>query len=227
MPDVSNDKRIRVITGHFGSGKTEFALNYARLVTKHAERTAIADLDVINTYFRSREQTARLAAEGIELLSGNQAISSIDVPAISADVLKPLEDRRYALIMDIGGNPDGAKVLGQFRKQILAQGCDHFFVINRNRPETQTVEQVEDFLRRTEAFTQIPVTGLINSTHMLKATTIEDVMYGQELCEAVSKQTTLPLRYISVWDKIAPELPEELQPIVLPLELSLRESWML
>ena len=99
MPDVSNDKRIRVITGHFGSGKTEFALNYARLVTKHAERTAIADLDVINTYFRSREQTARLAAEGIELLSGNQAISSIDVPAISADVLKPLEDRRYALII--------------------------------------------------------------------------------------------------------------------------------
>lgn len=227
MPDYTKDKRIRIITGHYGSGKTEFAINYAMAIAPYYEKTAIADLDVVNTYFRSRERQALLETHGIELISGNAQFSSLDVPAVSAEVMRPMEDSRYSLVMDIGGNPDGTKVLGRYKKTLAERGVDHFFVINRNRPETKTVAQVTEFIKRIEGITSLPVTGLVNSTHMLKETTAEDIRYGQALCDEVSDALGIPVRYIACLKHLLDDLPNEWLDKVPPITLALRESWML
>ncbi|MDI9502860.1 MAG: ATP-binding protein [Tissierellia bacterium] len=226
MINPAAHKRIRVITGHYGSGKTEFAINYAMLLNQTKKHVHIADLDVINTYFRSRELTKELKELGINVIGASVEASAVDVPAISAEVMGPIIDKEADLILDVGGNPAGARALGHFRKAILREEYDHFFVLNRNRPETTTEETALAFLRQTEAIAGMSVTGLINSTHMLKSTTIEDVLYGQELCNALSASTGIPVVGISLWEKIADDLPEEYRDIALPMQLTLRRSWM-
>lgn len=227
MSDPTKDQRVRVITGHYGSGKTEFAIQYALTLSEAGKSVVLADLDVVNVYFRSREKTDMLAKVGIEVIGASEKSETLDVPAISARVFAPLQDVSKDLVMDIGGNPAGTRAIGQFRKQIEAIGCDHFFVINANRPETKDTEQVVSFLRQTEDISGFPVTGLINATHMLKATTVEDVLRGQELCESVSAETGIPVRYISCLETVAAQLPSELAKLALPLKLIMREGWML
>lgn len=226
MRKVDDDRRIRVITGHYGSGKTEFSANYAKYLAKTHDKVAIADLDVINTYFRSRELQKEFEKLGIEIIGASVEASAVDVPAISAEVMRPIENEEYQFILDVGGNPAGARALGRFRKDLLEQNPDHFFVVNRNRPETANADDVIAFIRQTEAICGIPVTKLINSTHMLKDTQVSDVLYGQELCEELSEKLGLPIAYISCRKEIVDQLPEELQEIALPIELTMRQTWM-
>ena len=226
MIDPAKHNRIRVITGHYGSGKTEFSVNYAMRLAETKESVHIADLDVINTYFRSRELTKELRELGITVIGASVEATAVDVPAISAEVMGPIRDPNSQLILDVGGNPAGARALGHFRKAILEQPHEHFFVLNRNRPETQTMEAALAFLRQTEAISGISVTGIINSTHMLKHTEIDDVLHGQQLAEALSDKTGLPVVCIALREEIANELPEHLQTLALPMKLTMRQSWM-
>lgn len=226
MTDPTKDKRIRVITGHYGSGKTEFSVNYAMALAKYRSKVHIADLDVINTYFRSRELTEELREQGITVIGSSVKATAVDVPSISAEIMGPIADTQSELILDVGGNPAGARALGHFRKAILQEEHDHFFVINRNRPETQELDAALAFLRQTEVTSGIPVTGLINSTHMLKHTEIDDVLYGQELVEALSEKTGLPVSWIALREEIAEALPKSLQEKALPMKLTMRQAWM-
>lgn len=226
MTDPTRDKRIRVITGHYGSGKTEFAINYAMALAKRTSGVHIADIDVINTYFRSRELTQELRELGITVIGASVDAGAVDLPAISAAVMGPILNEESQLILDVGGNPAGARALGHFRRAILQKEHDHFFVLNRNRPETDTPERALQFLRQTEATAGLAVTGIVNSTHMLKDTVIEDVLYGQELCEELSKMTDLPVAWIALREEIADELPKHLHSIALPMKLTMRQSWM-
>lgn len=226
MNDPTQDKRIRVITGHYGSGKTEFAVNYAMALAQIKDKVHIADLDVINTYFRSRELTEELRELGITVIGSSVKATAVDVPAISAEVMRPIRDRACDLILDVGGNPAGARALGHFRKAILEHEYDHFFVLNRNRPETRDVDSALAFLRQTEMIAGFPITGIVNSTHMLKHTVIDDVLYGQELSEALSEKTGLPVSWIALREEIAEDLPEHLQAIALPMKLTMRQTWM-
>lgn len=226
MRKVLEDRRIRIVTGHYGSGKTEFAINYAKHLALLNSKVAIADLDVINTYFRSRELKKEFEELGIDLIGASVDASAVDIPAISAEIMRPIIDKEVQYVMDVGGNPAGARAIGRFRKSLIPENPDHFFVVNRNRPETEKFEDVLAFLRQTEAIVGMPVTKLVNSTHMLKDTQVSDVLYGQELVDELSEKLGLPVSYISCRKEIVHELPEELQKITLPIELTMRQVWM-
>lgn len=220
------DKRLRFIVGHYGSGKTEFSINYGVKLATLGKKVALVDLDVVNLYFRSREKTELLEKLGIKVIGGSIKMDSVDIPAISAEVLTPMQDTSYETIIDVGGDPAGARTLGRYQEYFIEGQYDMFFVLNANRPETQTAEKAIEYLRKIEDTARAKVTGIVNNTHMLKSTTLEDVLRGQELAENVSDKTHIPIKYISVIEKVAKELPDNLKGEIFPMTLYMREEWM-
>ncbi len=221
------DRRIRVITGHYGSGKSEFAVNYAVALAKQGKQVCLVDLDVVNPYFRSREKEEELRELGIEVIASSIGGAAIDVPAVSASILKPLHQKELDAVIDLGGDPVGARVLSRFYKDLQDEEIDVFFVVNAYRPETADLEGTLSYLRRIEATARQTVTGLINNTHLLKSTKVEDVLLGQELTQALSRETQIPIRFVSCLETVASELPDDIEGEVFPLQLYLREQWML
>ena len=133
-------KRIQIITGHYGSGKTEYAVNLALRLAAEGKKTVLADLDIVNPYFRSYEQTQRLEAAGIRVIVTSCG-GVADIPAINPAVLSVFQDRSWTGVLDIGGDPIGARVLARFAPQLQGEEFDLLYVLNANRPETRDLER--------------------------------------------------------------------------------------
>lgn len=225
---VNKDKRIRIITGHYGSGKSEVAVNYVVQLRKETEdKVALADLDVVNVYFRSRERKEEMKAMGIHPIDSSVDAPSLDLPAVSAEVTTPMNDKSYQYVIDLGGDKVGARVIARFRGSIPDDEYDLFFVVNANRERTQTAEEVMEYIDEIEAASQLKVTGLINNTHMLKATTVEDVLKGQEVSREVSNARNIPIKYVACLREVANQLPDGLEGEILPIDLYMRDDWMM
>lgn len=224
---LSKDKRIRIIIGHYGSGKSEFAINYVTKLRKEIDKKiALADLDVVNVYFRTREKKELLKSLDILPIDSSIEAANLDLPAISAQIATPINDESYNYVMDVGGDNVGARVLGRFNHLINKKEYDMFCVVNANREQTQTLEGVLNHINSIEEASGLKVTGLINNTHLLKYTTVEDVLKGQELVTQVSRQCNIPIKYISCIGSVASQLPNDLEGEILPIEVYMREEWM-
>ncbi|MBQ3122950.1 MAG: ATP-binding protein [Firmicutes bacterium] len=226
-------KRITLIVGHYGSGKTEFSVNLAIDLRKKYKKVAILDLDIANPYFRSRERKRVLEANGVDVHFNSYGHDiTEDLPAISATIKAPLENRSYMTVADVGGNDSGARILNQFEKYFKGNDCDMFCVINANRPETSTVESAKRHIRMIEEETGLRVTGLINNTHLLRETEASDILDGYRLCKTLSQILDVPL----VWNVCVKELVLELGEekdrrglddlIIYPIELYMRPEWL-
>lgn len=226
-----NDKRIRIIIGHYGSGKTEFAVNYAFKLAKKKidKKIAIADLDIVNPYFRSREKANAFEKKGIEILSsarGNK-YDNADIPMVSAGILKLFQNEDYESIIDVGGNSEGARPLVRYKAELKKSNYDMFAVINTNRRQTSSVEGAIEHIKAIESVTGIKVTGLINNTHMLRETTVDDVLKGQKVVKQVSQSLNIPIKYISVLEKLAKSLKQKnLEGEIFPIKMYMRKDWM-
>ncbi|MFA9424333.1 MAG: ATP-binding protein [Sedimentibacter sp.] len=222
-----HDKRLVIIIGHYGSGKTEFSVNYAVKLKEHNENVSIADLDIINPYFRSREKKEYFEEIGIKVYDSSIKNTSIDIPALPAEVMGVIQNQNEHSVIDVGGDPVGARVLARYAEQIKNVEYDMFYVINGNRPETRTVEDTIKYLRMIEGTCGLKVTGLINNTHLLKDTTVKDVEFGHELTKKVSWETDIPIRYEAVINKIALKITnKEILEKLFPINLYMREEWM-
>lgn len=222
-----NDKRIRIIVGHYGSGKTEFSVNYVMKLSETHENVAIADLDVVNVYFRSREKAELMEEKGIKVLSsafGHHA--NLDLPAISSGILGFLQDDNCNVVLDIGGDSTGARVLARYKQIIEHKGYDMFVVVNAFREETQNIEGVLRHINELEDQTGLKVTGLINNSHLLRETSLDDVKTGQELIKSVSDELKIPIKYVCATENVAKDIPSEYEGEVLPIQMYMREEWM-
>lgn len=222
------DNRLVIITGHYGSGKTEFAVNYAVCMKEYYSSVSLADLDIVNPYFRSREKKSFLEELGINVLDSSiNNNQTLDLPALPAGIMGIIQNLNTKAILDIGGDPVGARVLARFSEQIKKMDYDLFYVINGNRPETQTKENVIKYLRKIEETSGLKVTGLINNTHLLKDTSLKDVEFGHELTKEVSWEIDIPIRYEVVMKKAAENiLNKEIKDKLFPINLYMREEWM-
>lgn len=218
-----NDKRIRIIIGHYGSGKTEFSVNYAMKLAGQGKKVALVDLDVVNLYFRSREKAEVLEENGIRIIGGSIRASSLDIPSIPGEVLAPIQDSSYNLIMDVGGDPAGARALGRYHPYLKEGSYDMFFVLNANRPETQTLEKTMEYMVKIEDVARCKITGIINNTHMLKSTNLEDVLRGYDLARRVSDETNIPIKYNVCLSELADTIKDALEGEIFPINLYMIE----
>ena len=220
------DNRIRIICGHYGSGKTEFAVNYSLALKVTEKKVAIADMDVVNPYFRSREKADILREQGIKVIYSSIEGTALDIPAVTGEVGTLIFGNEWNLILDVGGDNVGARALACHSKDIRPNDYDMFFVINAYRPETSNVKGIIEHLRAIEETTELKVTGLINNTHMMKDTTLEDVLFGQKISEDVSRELDIPIKYISCIKEVEKQLPQKLKDICITTSLIMRETWM-
>ncbi|MFA0816085.1 MAG: hypothetical protein ACC608_09900 [Anaerofustis sp.] len=219
-----------IITGHYGSGKTEFAVNYAMKQSKEqGEKVALIDLDIVNPYFRSREKALLLEKNGIEVLGsslGNKQ-QSLDMPALPGEINKYIEDQSYDSIFDVGGDGEGARVLSRFSEKIKSVGYEMLLVVNANRPMTATSDQVIAYLRDIENQSRLRISGLINNTHMIRETTEADIMKGYDLCMEVSAKTGLPVVFNVVPNYLKIQnIHSKIDKVFILDELYMRPEWM-
>jgi hypothetical protein len=224
---ITNDKRIRIIIGHYGSGKSEFSMNYVTKLRGLVDtNVAISDLDIVNVYFRTREKRDFLQSKNIMPIDSSIQATTLDLPAVSAQVTAPITDKSYDYVIDVGGDDVGARVLGRFSHLIEQGDYEMFCVINANREQTQNANDVIKHIRSIENASKLKVTGLINNTHLVRETTIEDVLKGQDLAKEVSKLTNIPIRYVTCLESLIPQLPAPLDGEIFPINLYMRECWM-
>lgn len=221
------DKRLVIITGHYGCGKTEFSLNYVIKMKEQFEHVCIADLDIVNPYFRSREKKLFLEEHGIKVVDSSINSTTLELPALPAEIMGIIQNQNIISILDVGGDPVGARALARFSDQIKKYDYDLFYVINGNRPETQTAEHVIKNMREIEKTSGLKVTGLINNTHLLRDTSVQDVEFGHELTKEVSWATDIPIRYEAAIEETADKiLNKDIKEKLFPINLYMREEWM-
>ena len=209
---VADDRRIRIITGHYGSGKTEFAVNYVKKLRESVDgRVAIADLDIVNVYFRSREKKEELEEKGIQVIASNLDTAVADVPAVSGAMTMPVINKEYQYVVDLGGNDVGTLVLGRIKPLLDHAEADFFMVVNAYRPNTSTPEGIIEQMENLEYAAGLKVTGFINNTNLVRETTAECLLHGDEVLKEVTKRTGVPVKYVSyVKDVMTEEIPEGL-----------------
>ncbi len=219
---IKNPKRITVFAGHYGSGKTNIAVNYAALIREATGKdVALADLDIVNPYYRAKDSTDRLEQLGIRMISSPFANSNLDLPALPAEAYAIIDDENTYAICDVGGDDRGAYALGRYREGIMKADYEMLMVVNCYRPLTRTVEDVLEMKAEIESAAGIPFTGIVNNSNIGQLTTVSDVVSSFDFIEEITAKTGLPLRFTTVWDKLYPELQCKYDNI-LPLTLQER-----
>ncbi len=200
-------KRITMLCGHYGSGKTNIALNMAYRLKETKENVAIADLDIVNPYFRTKDSEAELKENGIRLIASEYAGTNVDIPALPQDMYSLTDDKNVYAVIDVGGDDRGALALGRIMPSIKEENdYEIFLVINKYRPLTPDVESTLEVMAEIEIAGNFKFTGIINNSNLGVLTTAEDVLNSAEYAESVAKATGLPLVYTSVNETLYNEL---------------------
>ena len=199
-------KRVTLFVGHFGSGKTEIALNGALELAAAGMRITLADLDVVKPYFRSRSARAILSDAGIELLAPTGANVHADLPIIVPQIRSHLRDENRRLIMDVGGDDVGARVLGSLSDVVPIDDTDCLLVLNFRRPSTPDPDMALEMIREIEAVGRVPVTGLISNTHLMGETTPAVVVDGYHQAIETGRLAEIPVVAVTVMGDLASDL---------------------
>lgn len=187
--------KITILSGHFGSGKTEIAINMALSERKNYNKVAICDLDVINPYFRTRDAGGVFKQKGIELIAPKGKLSSADLPVVSGEIYRVIHDPSYRIIVDAGGDKDGATALGQYYNEWKDFRPEMLFVLNANRPYVSTAEGAAFTIKQIEKASRLKVSGIINNSNTGIATTMEEILNGAAIASDLSKQMDIPFLY--------------------------------
>lgn len=212
-------KRVILICGHYGSGKTNIAINLATRLRKERKRVCIADLDIVNPYFRTADSKEFLKNSGVRLIASPYASSGLDLPALPGDMYSIIRDRDETAIIDIGGDDRGALALGRLREALIEeQNFEMLYTVNRFRPLTRSPETAVEIMREIEEACGMRCTGIINNSNLGAETEPADILssmhYAREICE----RTNLPLKMNTVKATLAEQCRDHI-PELFPLEL--------
>ena len=212
-------KRLTLILGHYGSGKTNIAVNLAVAYKKERERVAIADLDIVNPYFRTKDSLDLLNEKGIRLIVSEYANTNLDIPALPQDMYAVTDDKGLTCILDIGGDDRGALVLGRLRPEIVRENdYEMLLVINKYRPLTATPADTLEVMREIEGAADMRFTGIVNNSNLGRETTAADVLASLPYAEEVSRLASLPIVMTTVEKTVAKELEGKVKDL-FPLTL--------
>jgi hypothetical protein len=226
-----------IFTGRFGSGKTEVALNYARAIsgtslpgtapgsTPGDGSVVVIDLDIVTPYFRSRETAERMGALGIEVVAPSIIGQHLDTPAITPQLLGAIERPDRRVVLDVGGDRQGARALGQFSAALSRRGYIMHFVVNPFRPFTATVEGLRSSVAEIEQSARLKVTSLVSNPNLMHETTREQAVAGHAAVEAFAAEVDLPIAFVCLAERWAEELGPMFEQPVLALARYFAQPW--
>lgn len=213
-------KRLTLLCGHYGSGKTNISVNLAMDLRKNYPNVTLADLDIVNPYFRSKDSEKLLKENGIRLICSEFANSNVDLPSLPQEIYSVTDDRSVRAVMDIGGDERGALALGRLSPAITAENdYDMLMVINRFRPLTPDPESVAEVMAEITNACRIPFTGLINNSNLGRETTPEQILSSAEFAQKTAELTGLPVLFTAV-DRALYPLLEGRVPDLFPMEIN-------
>ncbi len=222
-----DSKRVTVFMGHYGSGKTFVAVNYAIMLARKNLPVSIYDLDIVNPYFRTVDALKTLEKEGVELVVSPFAETNVDIPAMNAKSYKMLDDLSRFAVADIGGDDRGALALGRFNDRIKKENnYEALWVVNKFRPETRDIAGALEIKEEIERTGKLAFTAIVNNANLGLDTTEQDILKGLEFCKELSVVTGLPIKFTSIReDLITEKLKNEIKDI-LPVQPIKYGEWL-
>ena len=217
--------RIKIFTGHFGSGKTEVSINYALKLAAQGKKTAIVDLDIVNPYFCTRELKKELECAGVRVIASNPELVNAELMVISSEVMAIFNDKSYEVVMDVGGDDIGAIVLGQFNRYLKAEAYEMYFVINNNRPLTSDLISTEEYMQRVEKSSRLKISKLISNTNLSYETNVNDILKGDRLTVLLAEKLKIPYSYTVCRRDFVNRIEGKVHGEIFPIDIYMKVDW--
>ena len=195
ISELFKDKRIFIFAGHFGSGKTEIAVNFALDLVRAGQKTAIVDMDIVNPFFRTADSKDELEMHGVKVITSKFANTNVEIPALPAEINGLFEDKSYRVVFDVGGDDLGAKAISRYRDEFVSDNVVMFFVVNIKRPMTDTEEKIERLFYEIQDSSRLKFTAFVSNTNLLSETLDADIINGIELTKRVSSRLGIEVAF--------------------------------
>ncbi len=199
---------LYIVIGAYGSGKSEYSIHFSRSLKEEGQDVSLADMDVVNPYFRARDVRDQFAGEGIEVIAPDGHFSHADLPMISPRIKGAIENHDKSVVLDVGGDPAGCRTLGRFVDNIKARGYRMYLVVNTMRPFTQTVDEIIIMIDKLQAASKLQITDLICNTNLMEYTDQAIVEKGIEITDEVSRRLGLTFEKYLVLDSYQDLVPD-------------------
>lgn len=218
-------KRITIFAGHYGSGKTNIAVNYALKLSAEGKSVSLSDLDIVNPYFRSKDSEKALSEAGVRLISSGYANSNVDVPALPADAYSVTADKSRYAVVDVGGDDRGALALGRYVPEIISENnYEMLLVINKFRPLTRDAKSTLEVMREIEDAAKLKFTGIVNNSNIGEETSEDDVLSSVDYADEISRIAGIPVVMTSVHHSLYDKLSGKIDGL-FPIKLYVRQTW--
>ncbi|GIM29957.1 hypothetical protein CPJCM30710_26230 [Clostridium polyendosporum] len=217
--------RISIFVGHFGSGKTEVAINYALKLKEQKKKTALIDLDIVNPYFCSRQLKSFLEDKGIRVICSPPDLLNGELMVVPPGVISAFNDKSSEIVFDIGGDGLGAIALGQYNKYFREEVYNMYFVVNNNRPLTAGVEDTKEYIQTIEQSSRLKVTDIISNTNLSYETTEEDILVGDREILKLSQILKIPYTYLTCRKDLISAIEGKVGAEVFPIDIYMKPPW--
>ncbi len=188
--------KIYITVGHYGSGKTEFSVNYALELKKLNDNVILVDLDIVNPYFRSNDARALLEENGITVIAPDYAGTNVDIPVLPAEIMRIFNEKDAKIVIDVGGDDDGAIALGRYRQFFDSADYEMSLVVNTKRPLSSTVSEIIEMKQNIEAASRLLITNIISDTNIADETTKDIIKDGYAITKTAAQKLNLPIKYV-------------------------------
>ncbi|WP_350344693.1 ATP-binding protein [Proteinivorax tanatarense] len=215
--------KVYIFCGEYGSGKTQVSVNYSIHLAKNFD-VSIVDLDIVNPYFRARDNTKKLENKGVKVIF-NKHLAQADLPALPPEVVSSFNKEDSISVFDVGGD-DGSVVLGRYSNNLKNIEYELFMVVNGNRPFTSTVEGITELKERIEKLSKLKVTALINNTNVGELTEPEQIIEGEKLTYKAAEEIGVPVAFTAVRGDLVTKVEENLKADIFPLEIEYKLPWL-
>jgi hypothetical protein len=221
---ITGGRRLTVISGAFGTGKTEVAINLAlRLREEGHAHVTLVDLDIVNLYFRSRQKAYELEQQGVRVISSVEGMENADLPALSPEINACFDRKDGPVVFDLGGSDLGGIVAAYLHRGFAAEPCNHWLVVNPYRPFNQTAEATIDMAESIAVRARLPITGMIANPHLISETTTEVIRQG---LARVREVTRYPLVALTVMEEYySPEAFDDEGVPVIVIRKQMKQPW--